>query len=150
MAIVQVAPSAGLRHCNGMAGFSDLNFMQRGRRVVVGAVMLLLGGVVGYALPQNSASPASEAGSVLSVSNTTKDSGTLFDFKPAKGPKKTFRLQAATPWQRTPSGPWHKGQPACVVPGSTTPKAATLGVVTARPVGSAPGSSIVVWVECYH
>jgi hypothetical protein len=134
-----------------MAGFGDLDFMQRGRRVVVGAVMLLLGGVVGYALPQNNASPAAESGSVLSVGNTTKDSGILFDFKPAKGPKQTFRLQAATPWQDTPSGPWRsKGQPACLVPGSTTPAAATLGVVTVRPVDSAPGRSIVVWVECYR
>jgi len=134
-----------------MAGIGDLDFMQRGRRVVVGAVMLLLGGVVGYALPQNNASPASEPGSVLSVGNTTKDSGILFDFKPTKGPKQRFRLQAATPWRDTPSGPWHrKGQPACVVPGSTTLTAATLGVVTVQSVGSAPGRSIVVWVECYH
>ncbi len=134
-----------------MAGFGDLDFMQRSRRLVVGAVMLLLGGVVGYALPQSNASPASEAGSVLSVGNPTKDSGILFDFKPAKGPMETFRLQAPTPWQDTPSGPWHsKGQPACVVPGSTTPTAATLGVITVGPVGSAPGGSIVAWVECYH
>jgi|SRR5215469_8543138 len=134
-----------------MAGIGDLDFLQRGRRVVVGAVMLLLGGVVGYALPQSSASPAAEAGSVLSVGNITKDSGILFDFKPAKGPKQTFRLQTATPWQDKPSGHWHsQGQPACVVPGSTTPTAATLGVVTVQSAGSAPGRSIVVWVECYR
>lgn len=134
-----------------MAGFADLDFMQRGRRFVVGAVMLLAGGVVGYALPQSNASPASEAGTVLSVGNPTKDSGILFDFKPAKGPKETFLLQTPTPWQDTPSGPWHpKGQPACVVPGSTTHTAATLGIVTVRPAGSAPGRSIVAWVECYR
>jgi hypothetical protein len=134
-----------------MAGFGDLDFMQRGRRLFVGAVMLLLGGVVGYALPQNNASPATEAGTVLSVANPTKDSVTLLDFKPAKGPKEMFTLQAATPWQNTPSGPWHfKGQPACMVPGSTTPTAATLGVVTVRSTGSAPGRTIVAWVECYR
>jgi hypothetical protein len=134
-----------------MAGFADLGFMQRGRRLVVGAVMLLLGGVIGYALPQSNASPASEAGSVLSVGHPTTGSGILFDFKPAKGLKETFQLQADTPWQGKPSGRWHpRGQPACVVPGSTTPTAATLGVVTVRPVGSAPGRSIVAWVECYR
>lgn len=134
-----------------MAGFGDLDFMQRGRRVVVGAAMLLLGGVFGYALPQNNASPASESGSVLSVGNTTKDSGILFDFKPAKGPKQAFRLQPATPWQAKPSGHWHRtGQPTCLIPGSTTPTAATLGVVTVQSVGSAPGRLIVVWVECYR
>jgi hypothetical protein len=132
-----------------MAGFGDLEFMQRGRRMLVGAVMLVLGGVVGYTLPQSNASPTSQTGSVISVGNATKDAGILFDFKPAKGPKESFRLQDATPWQARPSGPWHhRGQPACIVPGSTTPTKATLGIVTARSVGSAPGRPIIVWVEC--
>ena len=133
-----------------MAGFGDLEFMQRGRRVVVGAVMLVLGGVVGYALPQSNASPASDSGKVTSVGNTTKDAGTPFDFQPTKGPRESLLLQDGTPWQDTPAGLWHKkGLPTCIVPGPTTPMKATLGIVTARSVGSAPGRSIVVWVECY-
>jgi hypothetical protein len=134
-----------------MAGFGDLEFMQRGRRMVLGAAMLLLGGVLGYTLPQSNASPASEAGSVLAVGNSTQDSGIMFDFKPDKGPRQRFRLEPATPWQATPSGRWQReGRPTCVIPGSTAPTAATLGVVTARSVGSAPARSIVVWVECYR
>jgi hypothetical protein len=133
-----------------MAGFGDLEFMQRGRRVLVGAVMLVLGGVVGYALPQSNASPASASGSVISVGNTTTDAGTLLDFQPAKGPRESLQLQDATPWQGTASGPWHmKGQPPCIVPGTTTRTKVTLGIVTARSVGSAPGRQIIVWVECY-
>jgi hypothetical protein len=133
-----------------MADFGDLEFMQRGRRLVVGAVMLVLGGIVGYTLPKSNASPTSQAGSVISVGNTTKDAGIKFDFKPAKGPKESLRLQDATPWQAKPSGRWHfKGQPACIVAGSTTPTNATLGIVTAQSAGSAPGREIVVWVECY-
>ena len=133
-----------------MAGFGDLEFMQRGRRVVVGAVMLVLGGVVGYALPQSNASPASDSGKVTSVGNTTQDAGTPFEFQPAKGQGESLLLQDGTPWQDRPSGPWHrKGLPTCIVPGTKTPMKATLGIVTARPVGSAPGRPVVVWVECY-
>jgi len=133
-----------------MAGFGDLEFMQRGRRLMVGAVMLLVGGVVGYALPQSNASPASDSGSVIAVGNMTKDAGIPFDFRSAKGQRESLVLQDATPWQATPSGPWHsKGLPNCIVPGTTTPAKATLGIITARSVGSAPGRPIVVWVECY-
>lgn len=133
-----------------MAGFADLDVMQRARRLSVGVVMLVVGGVVGYALPQSNASPSSETGTVTSVGNSTKDAGIRFTFKPNKGPAQNLRLQDATPWQGTPSGKWHsKGQPSCIVPGSPTTTTATLGVVTARAVGSAPGRPIVVWVECY-
>lgn len=133
-----------------MAGFTDLDVMQRARRLSVGVVMLLVGGVVGYALPQSNASPSSETGTVTSVGNSTKDAGLQLAFKPNKGPTQDLRLQDATPWQGTPSGKWHpNGRPSCIKPGSTTPATATLGVVTARAVGSAPGGRIVVWVECY-
>lgn len=139
-----------MRHCNGMADFSDLEFMQRGRRLLVGAVMLVLGGVVGYALPHSNASPSSLTGSVRSVGNSIKDAGVAFEFKPTKDPQKGFVLQSGTPWQDNPSGPWHsKGLPSCIVPGTTTPTKATLGIITASSVGSAPSRPIVVWVACY-
>jgi len=133
-----------------MAGFGDLDVMQRARRLSVGAVMLVLGGVVGYALPQSNASPSSEVGSITSVGNTTTDAGLRFSFTPDKGKPEPLRLQDATPWQKTSTGRWiPTGQPACLVAGSTTPVRVTLGIVTARAVGSAPGRPIVVWVECY-
>lgn len=133
-----------------MAGFGDLDVMQRARRLSVGVVMLVLGGVVGYALPQSNASPRSEIGEVTSVGNTTTDAGLRFAFKPTKGHALNLKFQDATPWQDKPSGPWHsKGRPSCLVPGSTTSATATIGVVTATAVGSAPGRPIVVWVECY-
>ena len=82
-----------------MAGFADLDVMQRARRLTVGAVMLVIGGVVGYALPQSNASPSSETGSVTSVGNVTTDAGLRFSFTPAKGKPQILRLQDATPWQ---------------------------------------------------
>jgi hypothetical protein len=133
-----------------MAGFGDLDVMQRARRLTVGVVMLVVGGVVGYALPQSNASPSSETGSVTSVGNVTTDAGLRFSFTPAKGKPQILRLQNPTPWQKTASGQWlSKGQPSCLIAGSTTPVKVTLGIVTAEAVGSAPGGPIVVWVECY-
>jgi hypothetical protein len=133
-----------------MAGFGDLEFMQRGRRLFVGAVMLVVGGVVGYTLPKSNASPSAQTGSVQSVGNISKDAVVAFEFKPSNGPQESFRLQGGTPWQDKPSGRWRsKSLPSCIVPGTTTPAKATLGIITAQGVGSAPGRPIVVWVECY-
>src|SRR5258708_14816460 len=121
-----------------MAGFGDRELMQRGRRVLVGAVMLVLGGVVGYALPQSNASPASDSGKATSVGNTTQGAGTPFEFQPAKGHGESLLLQDGTPRQDRPYGPWHRqGLPTCIVPGTKTPMKGTLGVPTPRRVWSA-------------
>ncbi|MGI9006545.1 MAG: hypothetical protein ACR2FU_10170 [Streptosporangiaceae bacterium] len=133
-----------------MADFSDLEFMQRGRRLVVGVVMLLVGGVVGFALPHSNASPSSQKGSILSVGNATTNAGMTFEFRPVKGKTETFRWQPATPWQKTPASHWKfKGKPWCLVAGNTAAMPATVGVVNVAGTGSAPGRSVVVWVECY-
>src|SRR5579859_39857 len=134
-----------------MAGISDLDFFQRSRRLFIGVVMLVLGGVVGYALPQNNASPNSESGQILSVGDATANAGVSFTFLPtAKGTDQTFQLQFATAWKGARSDKWHyTGLPTCVVPGSTMPEAATLGMVKVRGSGSAPDRHIIVWVECW-
>jgi hypothetical protein len=137
-----------------MADFSDLEFMQRGRRLLVGVVMLGLGGLIGFALPHSNASPSARTGSVVSVGNATKDAGMQVVFQPDKGKdkgkKETFRLQSATPWQKAPGDKWQtKGTPPCVIAGNTSATAATIGVVNVAGTGNLPGRSVIVWVECY-
>lgn len=133
-----------------MAGFADLEFMQRGRRLVVGAVMLVLGGVVGFALPHSNASPNAQKGSVVAVGNMKQDAAVDFWFKPFKGAKEKFQLQPATPWRKSRADHWvQTGMPSCLVAGSTNRKPVTLGIVNTSTVGAAGGRSIVVWVECY-
>ena len=134
-----------------MADISDLDFMQRSRRLVVGAVMLVLGGVVGYALPQHNASPNSQKGQILAVGDAIQNSGLWFTFMPkTNGPDMKFRLQYATAWKGSPSDKWqYAGLPSCMVPGSTMPETATLGMVTVRGSGASPPRKIIVWVECY-
>ena len=139
-----------MRHCKGMADFGDLEFMQRGRRFIVGLVMLGLGGVVGFALPKSSAAPRAETGTITSVDNATQDAGIHFAMKVKKVTEpEQFRWQYATPW-RDKSGLWHhKGTPFCLVPGSTKLTKVTVGLVDVASANSAPGRTVVVWLKCY-
>jgi len=134
-----------------MAGFGDLDFMQRSRRLGVGAVMLVLGGIVGYAWPQHTTSQNSERGQILAVGNAIPNEGPWFTFSPAtNGPVQRFRLQFATAWKGSPSDSWHyTGLPTCMVPGSTMPQPATLGVVTEAGSKAVPTDKVIIWVECY-
>lgn len=133
-----------------MAGFGDLEFMQRGRRVVVGVVMLGLGGVIGYAIPKTNAAPKAETGTIKSVDNATTDAGILFKVKVHKvHDLQQFRWQDGTPW-RDSKGNWHgKGTPDCLIPGSIKPAKITVGAVDAQSASNAPGRTVVVWVKCY-
>ena len=133
-----------------MADFGDLEFMQRGRRFVVGIVILGLGGVIGFALPKNNAAPRAETGTVMSVDNATQNAGIHFAVKVKKvDEEQQFRWQEATPW-RDKTGQWHyKSMPTCLVPGSTKPTKVTVGVVDVQSANSAPGRTVVVWVKCY-
>src|SRR5579862_3433712 len=124
--------------------------MRRLRLLIVGVVLVGIGGVLGFALPHSNAAPRAQAGSVISVGNVTRDAGLEFWFKPAKGSKEQIRLQPATPWQKSRSDHWQsKGEPSCLVPGSTAATPVTIGIISTSKVGSANGRSIVVWVECY-
>ena len=124
---------------------------QRMRTWFISAVLIVIGVVVGYLLPQNNVSPKSEVGKVMSVHGSIASASASLAFK-IKGVKAlvTYALEDPTPWQASPNGKWHaSGQPSCLTPGSTKPVKATLGVISVRPVGSAPGNPMVVWIECY-
>lgn len=124
---------------------------QRMRTWLIGAVFIVVGVLVGYALPQNSVSPKSEVGTVMSVHGSVSSGGAGIEFK-TKGVTGAvhYALVDPTPWQAKPGGVWHlTGQPSCLVPDSTTPMRVTLGVISVHPVGSAPGNPMVVWIECY-
>jgi hypothetical protein len=124
---------------------------QRLQSWLIWAVLLVIGVLVGHALPDSSVSPDSEAGTITAVHGRIGSPKASLDFK-AKGGKGTasYALVDPTPWQATSGGKWHSGgQPSCLKPTSNKPAKATIGVVTVHGVGSAPGGSMVVWVECY-
>jgi hypothetical protein len=124
---------------------------QRARSWFISAVLVVIGVIVGYLLPQNNVSPRSEVGKVVSVHGSIggAKAGIYFKTKGVKGLIR-YALENPTPWQASPNAKWHfSGQPSCLKPGSRTPVKVTLGVITVKPVNSAPGSLMVVWIECY-
>jgi hypothetical protein len=124
---------------------------ERARTWLIGAVLIVIGVLVGYALPQSSVSPKSEVGKIMSVHGTIGSAGAEIEFK-AKGVTGLvhYMLEDPTPWQAKANGVWHQsGQPSCLVPDSKTPVKVTLGVISVHAVGSAPGNPMIVWIECY-
>ncbi len=120
---------------------------QRFRTWLIGAALIVIGVIVGYALPQNSVSPKSEVGTVTSVHGSMGGTNANVQFK-AKGATSsvTYPLDAPTPWQPKSGAPWRThGQPSCLAAGDKV----TLGVVNVDGVGSAPGGERIIWVECY-
>jgi hypothetical protein len=119
----------------------------RFRNWFIGAVLVVVGVLVGYALPQHTASPSSDIGTVMKVHGLVGDQGSTLLFK-AKGKSGTvsYPTEDLIPWQAKSGGPWHhSGQPACLIPDSKV----TLGVISVHQDGSAPGGPMIVWVECY-
>jgi hypothetical protein len=117
------------------------------RTWLIGAALIVVGVIVGYALPQNSVSPKSEAGTVMSVKGQLGDPAASVTFKAtgASGPV-TYQLDSPTPWQSKSGATWHDGgTPSCLTSGAKV----TLGVVNVDGVGSAPGGERVIWIECY-
>jgi len=58
-----------------------------------------------------------------------------------------YALPSDVTW-RNAYGVWQDGtRPACLAPLSSGQRI-TLGVISAAPVGDAPGGSVVVWIEC--
>jgi hypothetical protein len=131
-----------------MAGWSDLQ--TRGRSWLVSGALLAVGVAVGYALPQSNVSPKSETGTVSPAPSATSGPGTMFVFKTKSGSKQTFRFVESTPWQVSKSGKWNwTGIPPCLTPQTGTSSKVTLGVVNIHAVDTAPGRTMVAWVECY-
>jgi len=129
-----------------MASMADVT--QRGRSLLFGVVLIVVGVFVGHALPQNTATPAAEIGTVTYVKLQTGGSGTQFVFKPKSGGQQTYQLDTPTPWQNKP-GSWHlSGMPTCLVPNSHIPHRVTIGVITVQPTDSLAGGPFIAWIKC--
>ncbi len=128
-----------------MAGWADAK--QRGRSWLISAALIVLGVVVGQALPRSNASTTSETGTVTSVHPSQDGSATTFVFQ-YKGNKQTYVLGDRTPWQDKP-GAWQRsGLPSCMTSTSLTPRRMTIGVINVQTTGTLAGGPLVVWVKC--
>ena len=100
-----------------MAGWSDIQ--SRGRTWLVSGVLIALGVVVGYELPQSTVSPKTVVGTVQPPTGkgNAHRPGTEFGFKPASGSAQNYWFVDYTPWRATPNGKWKtSGTPPCLKP----------------------------------
>jgi hypothetical protein len=131
-----------------MAKVSDVT--QRARAWLIWAVLVVAGVVVGQAIPQNTATPKAESGTVTAVNATA--TGTTFVFRPLVGTQlgtqQSLGLLNSTAWQSKP-GDWHTGGlPSCMSLKPHQTQHLTLGVVTVKGTGTLPDETMVVWVKC--
>lgn len=103
--------------------------------------MLVVGGVIGFALPHHLAFAQSQTGTVSSVTLGKNGAATTFMFTRTGG--RPVRVWAPTVWQATPTGAWHTtGLAPCLSAG----KKVTLGLVDTS--NSGPSSWVVTTVTC--
>jgi hypothetical protein len=131
-----------------MAKVSDVT--QRVRNWLIWAVLVVAGVVVGQAIPQHTATPKAESGTVTAVNATA--TGTTFVFRPLVGThlgtQQSLGLLNSTAWQSKP-GDWHTGGlPSCLSLKPHQTHHLTLGVVTVKGTGTLPDETMVVWVKC--
>ncbi len=136
---------------------STKNLAKRGQAWLTYGALLLLGILVGHAIPGNSATPNSVTGA------TSAASGGADTFKLApKGAKATsYKLTNQTVWQVTP-GAWKSGMPPCLAgdfvrttsssgapkPAAASSKQVTIGVISVPSVTGGGPLQLVVWVRC--
>ena len=72
--------------------------------------------------------------------------GTAIGFSTQQGGPGDGYVIAGANW-RQQNQPWHDSFPTCVQP-LVENQRVRLGIIRARPVGEAPGRSVVVWLEC--
>lgn len=125
---------------------------QRARTWLIGAVLVVAGIVVGQAIPQSTATPKAETGTVSTV--TAVAAGTTFVFRPdtgtstGTGTPQQLMLLNNTAWQIKP-GDWHTGGlPSCLSLKPHQSQHLMLGVVSVRGTGTLPDETMVVWVKC--
>jgi hypothetical protein len=79
---------------------------QRLRTWVIGAVLIVIGVLVGYALPRSSVSPSSDAGTVTAVRGTVVSATSKIVFKPKKAKAALVTYTSGIPAVSRPaSGP---------------------------------------------
>ena len=120
------------------------NLRKRGRAWLTYAALLLVGILVGHAIPSNSATPKSVTGTITSVSAGSQNAAATFVLASGKAKPAKYILAAS-------------GMPPCLTAVSVgTASAAkggravkvTVGVISVPSFGDFPGGDYVVWVHC--
>jgi hypothetical protein len=128
-----------------MAGLADIK--QRGRSWLLSGALIIVGVLVGQALPRSNAATSTQTGIATSIAPSHDGSAVTFVFK-YKGNKHTYVLGDRTPWQDAP-GVWnHSGLPSCMKSKAFAPRQITIGVINVQSSGTLTGGPLVVWIKC--
>jgi hypothetical protein len=116
-------------------------------RMTLGAAAILLAAAgfwAGKSLTTATVAPTVQSGTVALVGINGDEFAIRLD---GQRQPTSYGLPSSTTW-RDPYGIWQDGtRPDCMAPLSRGQRI-TFGVVNAAPVADAPGTPVVVWIEC--
>lgn len=117
---------------------------QRVVSVILGAIAIVAVVIAVSEHRSTSATPQTIAGKFMGFDMT----GAAMAFQPAGSSTGTSYAWAPdTQWQSA-NGTWHLTGPVSCLQPSDRGRKVTIGVVTAKPVGTAAGTDLIVWVKC--
>jgi len=117
---------------------------QRAVSVLLGVIAIVAVVIAVSAHRSTSATPQTVAGKFMGFDRT----GAAMAFQPAGSSTGTSYAWAPdTQWQSA-NGTWHLTGPVSCLQPSDRGHTVTIGVITAKPVGTASGTDLIVWVKC--
>lgn len=114
----------------------------------IGAVLgFVIGAIIAsVAFLALSSDATAEVKVVEGIATAVNNDGTAIGLAARPGAPGEGYIVAGAVW-RVPGGPWNDTFPTCLRP-LTSNQWIRLGIVRARPTGTAPGRPVVVWLEC--
>ena len=117
---------------------------QRVVSVILGAIATLAVVIAVSEYRSSSATPQTITGTFMGFDAT----GTAIAFQPTGSFNGgSYAWAPDTQWQSV-NGTWHLTGPVSCLQPSDRGRKVTIGVVTAKPVGTAPGADLIAWVKC--
>lgn len=117
---------------------------QRVLSVILGVIAVVAVVIAVSEHDSSSATPQTIAGKFMGFNMT----GTAMAFHPNGSATGTSYIWAPdTQWQSS-KGTWHLTGPVSCLQPSDRGRIVSIGVVTAKPVGTAAGTDFIVWVKC--
>ena len=118
---------------------------QRVISVILGVIAIVAIFVSVSASRSSSATPQAITGRFMGFDMT----GTAMAFQPTGSATGTSYAWAPDTQWESKNGTWHLAGPAsCLKPSDRGRTEVTIGVVTAKPVGTAGGTDLIAWVKC--
>lgn len=118
---------------------------QRVVSVILGVIAIVAVVIAVSEHRSSSGTPQTITGKFMGFDTT----GTAMAFQPTGSANGTSYAWAPNTQRQSANGTWHlTGPVSCLQPSDRGRTTVTIGVVTAKPVGTADGADLIVWVKC--